>query len=129
MSISTVGEKIETWTAEDFSTLTKAGAKMYQRLQIKGDVAWTPVGWMIVEKCVNGHNITYGVRKAMYLHTAAILESFNAIRSLYAKVGRNVARFDKAQELTKAQQEERAIVSASCAFFRWPIFDPPWRIL
>ena len=91
------------WDVEKLTEMYANGVKMYRLRQRKGELAFIPQGYLVVEQTAAPHTMIYGMRKSFFVKNTAAKESYKQLIKIYVASGRNTDRM--ALLLEKMEQD------------------------
>ena len=89
--LNDVIEAVQGLSEQDLKKLQGEGVKIFYHKLEKEQMVWIPCGWVLIER-VKSSNLTYGVRKSVFLRIAKVIESYKAAKDWLIASGSNVAK-------------------------------------
>ena len=81
------------------TSLYANGVKMYRMKQRKGDLAFVPQGFLVIELSLVPHSMIYGMRKSFFTKTKVGAEGYKHLVKLHEASGRSTDRMNKLLEM------------------------------
>ena len=97
-------DNLKNLDTEALRALAVAGVSMRHVTQLQGDMLYIPAGYLMIESCVVGHNLVYGVRKSFMMKggEGSHALAYAVTTDLFRNSGRNCDRMDLISGTMKA---------------------------